>query len=323
VLVDAEYHPAWSDLTDGLLDSLPPQIWLGCPRDTAPGAITLDRPVQASSLLNAVINRLTPNASEAVRRADAGATLIGDGQRVLVADDNEVNRIVASEMLKRLGFVAVLACDGTEVIDRLRVDPIDIVLIDCEMPLLGGIEATRELRRLHTSGELAVPPGRPLRIIACTAQAMEGDRERCLSVGMDDYLSKPIRREELMAALRGSVNSADPLDYAELLDRCGGDEAVVAEVLNVFAGRCRGDVKSLGEAIHRRSPEIAPIAHYLKGAAATLGASGLSAIAGQIETLASAGLAERFDVFEDSLAKLDAEMDRCVAWIEEQLTRLG
>jgi HPt (histidine-containing phosphotransfer) domain-containing protein len=97
----------------------------------------------------------------------------------------------------------------------------------------------------------------------------------------------------------------------------------VAEVLKVFAGRGRGDVKSLGEAIHTRSPEVAPIAHYLKGAAATLGASGLSAIAGQIETLASAGLAERFDAFEDSLAKLDSEMERCVAWIEEQLMRLG
>jgi CheY-like chemotaxis protein len=105
--------------------------------------------------------------------------------RILLVEDNAVNRRVAVAMLGRLGFVAEVASDGAAAIDRWRADSYDLILMDCQMPLLDGYEATERIR-------LAEPVGRRVPIIALTAGTMVGDRERCLASGMDDYLSKPL-----------------------------------------------------------------------------------------------------------------------------------
>jgi signal transduction histidine kinase/CheY-like chemotaxis protein len=113
--------------------------------------------------------------------------------RVLVAEDNAVNQKVAQLMLRQLGYTTDLAANGVEVLAALTGQTYDVVFMDVQMPLLDGLEATQEICRRW-------PVARP-RIIAMTANAMEGDRARCLEAGMDDYVSKPIRREELVAAL--------------------------------------------------------------------------------------------------------------------------
>ncbi|CAG1017190.1 two-component system, sensor histidine kinase [Burkholderiaceae bacterium] len=114
--------------------------------------------------------------------------------RVLVVDDNAVNALVASAMLKRIGLEVCVAEDGLAALERMRAGDIDLVLMDCQLPMLDGWEATRRFRRSE-------PAGSHLPIVALTANAVLGDRERCLDAGMDDYLAKPVEFDQLVAAV--------------------------------------------------------------------------------------------------------------------------
>lgn len=122
------------------------------------------------------------------------APLLGGG-RVLVAEDNKVNQKLAEGLLGRLGHQVVVVNNGCEALERLSQEPFDLVLMDVQMPDMDGYQATREWRQREATGSVYVP------ILAMTARAMHGDRERCLAAGMDDYLSKPIRSSELQAKL--------------------------------------------------------------------------------------------------------------------------
>ncbi|MDQ1262864.1 MAG: hypothetical protein QG575_2045, partial [Euryarchaeota archaeon] len=119
---------------------------------------------------------------------------------IMLAEDNVVNQKVATRMLERLGYKADIAANGCQVLGALQRHPYDVVLMDVQMPDMDGLEATRRIRRM---------PGRRPYIIAMTAHAMKGDREECLEAGMDDYVSKPVRIEELQAAIERS-RSAGP-----------------------------------------------------------------------------------------------------------------
>jgi len=125
--------------------------------------------------------------------------------RVLLAEDNPVNQLLGAELLRRLGHEVVLACDGREALDELSRHCVDVVLMDVEMPVMGGIEATRAIR----SGRVVGCP-RDLPVIALTAHAIAGDRERFLEAGMDEYLSKPFDREELGRLLRRMAGAHRP-----------------------------------------------------------------------------------------------------------------
>jgi CheY-like chemotaxis protein len=115
---------------------------------------------------------------------------------VLLVDDNEVNRKVATRMLLKQGVTAAVAVNGVEAVARITETPFDIVFMDCQMPEMDGFEATRAVR------EREAREGGHVRIVAMTANAMEGDRERCIACGMDDYLSKPVKLEPLVDQLR-------------------------------------------------------------------------------------------------------------------------
>jgi CheY-like chemotaxis protein len=116
--------------------------------------------------------------------------------RILVVEDNAVNQKLALRLLGQMGYQADVAGNGLEAIEALERQRYDVVLMDVQMPEMDGLEATRQIRRQW--------PERPVRIIAMTANAMQGDREATLKAGMDDYISKPIRVEELIRALERS-----------------------------------------------------------------------------------------------------------------------
>jgi signal transduction histidine kinase/CheY-like chemotaxis protein len=120
--------------------------------------------------------------------------------RVLIAEDNVVNQRVASGQLRKLGYHADVVANGREALDVLRRIPYDVIFMDCQMPELDGFEATRLIREREQAFP-PVAPARPIHIIAMTANAMQGDRERCLDAGMDDYVAKPTRMEDMHAAL--------------------------------------------------------------------------------------------------------------------------
>ena len=118
--------------------------------------------------------------------------------RVLIAEDNAVNQVVALRMLERLGVRAAVAANGREAVDMARMQPYDILFMDCQMPEMNGYEAAREIRR----GE---GPDRRVTIIAMTAEAVEGSRERCVGAGMDGFIAKPVKLEELIEVLEKAV----------------------------------------------------------------------------------------------------------------------
>jgi signal transduction histidine kinase/HAMP domain-containing protein/ActR/RegA family two-component response regulator len=167
-------------------------------------AVSVTKPVRPIALRDALVAVVT---GEAVRPVAAAVPTLGtDGEmgkrlplRILLAEDNSVNQMLALKLLDRLGYSADVADNGLEAIDALERETYDLVLMDVQMPELDGLEATREIR--------ARWPGSSPRIVAMTANALEGDRETCLEAGMDDYVSKPIRMDELVSALESAAGA--------------------------------------------------------------------------------------------------------------------
>jgi len=159
-------------------------------------AVYLSKPTKSSQLFDTLIEVLQArefDEAHVFQATDLPAAPIRHPERVLIAEDNAVNQKVALFILAKLGYRADVAADGKEVLDALRRQSYDIILMDVHMPEMDGLEATRRIRQ-------ADPPDRPW-IIALTANAMYGDRELCLAAGMDDYISKPIKPEEMATAL--------------------------------------------------------------------------------------------------------------------------
>jgi GAF domain-containing protein/DNA-binding response OmpR family regulator len=169
---------------------------------TAPNVrATLVKPVKPSALHDALANALAGDqtaASSPSRPSGATTQPTGDGGlRILLAEDNAVNRKLALRLLERMGHSADVAEDGVAAVEALAAGDYDLVLMDVQMPRLDGLGATRQIRERW--------PGRPIRIVGLTANAMAGDREACLAAGMDDYVSKPIRPDELARAVAATT----------------------------------------------------------------------------------------------------------------------
>jgi CheY-like chemotaxis protein len=208
-----------------------------------------------------------------------------------VAEDNAVNRQLALALLGKLGYQADVVENGREALDAVEREPYDVVLMDVQMPELDGLEATRRIRDRFRPGEGPA-------IIAMTANAMEGDREECLAAGMDDYLCKPIRPDELARALVRCrpQHEGEPLERAAL-DRLasslgGGDEGrqAVAELLETFLEDAAALMETLRAAVERRdAEELQRAAHTLKSNGATFGARSFSLLCRELETLGRQG----------------------------------
>ncbi|MEZ6038373.1 MAG: response regulator [Planctomycetota bacterium] len=157
----------------------------------------LQKPFAAQDLLAAVDRAMQSGAAPTPSTPEAKATR----GHVLIVDDNPLNRRVLGAIVKKAGYVTTLLEDGQQAVDHLRAAPCDLVLMDCQMPVLDGWEATRLLRELESLGQLPNQTHQRLPIIAVTANAMEGDREKCLDAGMDSYVTKPVKPERVLAVI--------------------------------------------------------------------------------------------------------------------------
>jgi CheY-like chemotaxis protein len=238
--------------------------------------------------------------------------------RVLVAEDNLINQKLTVRMLEKLGYQSDVVENGQEALAALGRGSYAVVLMDCQMPLVDGFEATRLIRqREATAQESAAADStlaRHIPIVALTANAMQGDRERCLVAGMDDYLAKPLRKEDLKgvldrwipvsihsqvahaggAELSAEGSDAEPLsvifDVAAMLRNLGGDRALLEELVELFLQRYQAMFEDIRAALANREQEaVERAAHTLKGTAYNLCASEVVLFAGQLEALGRLG----------------------------------
>ena len=290
---------------------------------------TLNMPARRQELcdiLGAVISGKKPASSHAIPAPGLALPKDPGSIRILIAEDNITNQQVAKGILNKLGFKADLATNGAEAVKALETMAYDLVLMDVQMPEMDGLQASRIVRDPE-SGVI----NHQIPIIAMTAYAFRGDRERCLDAGMDDHLTKPIELPTLMATLEKWLNPAnqrrsakadaakelppadsqppappeelphDPaspeipvFDRAALMNRVMGDLELASVVIEGFLGDLPGQVEMLkGFAAAGEVKHIDQQAHKMKGAAATMGAEALRAAIFAIERAAKAGDLDR------------------------------
>ncbi|MES2296897.1 MAG: response regulator [Pseudomonadota bacterium] len=257
-------------------------------------------------------------------REDGGAVLAGC--HILAVDDNAVNLQVVAHMLVRLGATVDVADGGRAAVDMACSGSYAAVLMDCQMPDIDGYQATAEIRRHErTLAQLGAPgaPAPRVPIIALTAHALEGEREKCIAAGMDDFLSKPIRAATLRAMLArwlavqdagAAPDEGAPLDPLEAARAMFG--AKFGELAQLFLGDSPRRLAALAQAVHARDgAAVAELAHALAGSAGAIGAQALSERSKVMELGARAG---RLDAIDAQLGALQAEY----ATIEAKLAQI-
>jgi CheY-like chemotaxis protein len=222
--------------------------------------------------------------------------------RVLVAEDNAVNQKVALHQLRRLGYTADVVANGLEVLASLERIPYDVVLMDCQMPELDGYATTRKIRQREAEKHLS-----RVHVVAMTANAMGGDREKCLDAGMDDFITKPVRIEELGATLEREMvirlsppsMSDKPRSFETVnlhsLDRlrelrAPGEPDPVAEIIELFLEQTPRYLQALTRAGERRDADsLRKTAHALKGSCGNLGVERMADCCRELELMAMQG----------------------------------
>ncbi len=302
-------------------------------------AAYLPKPVRPSELMDTLVTlwsaHLEQRPVEMVTRASLVAKRTGAMQtqavaldaRVLVVDDNPVNQRITSLLLDKLGCRADLAGNGKEALEMSKQRPYDAILMDCEMPVMDGFEATKAIRRRDYRGRRVI-------IVAMTAKALKGDRERCLAAGMDDYLAKPVVLEDLRAILLQWAETSrpsalklvepktttpnPPADAKPVLDAAAvervrdlagdGNAAFVTEVYETYLADTVQRIATLRQAAQDRDPKrIRAEAHALKGASLEVGALQLGQLARELEECGAAGIVDDAD---RAVGRLEQAFDR-------------
>jgi len=255
-------------------------------------------------VVGGIIARTSITAS---RSEPATRTALRQAARILLAEDNAINRRVALSMLSELGFKADVVSSGSEALEALERDEYDLVLMDCQMPGMDGYQATRVIRDPHSRVRNKNVP-----VVALTAHAMATHRQLSIEAGMNDHLTKPIDRDELAEALErwislpapsplgargssGTVQEAPPareamtsgrgLDRKALIERLSGNESLANELIGIFFDDMPQQLSRLRSAANDERPDlVAEVAHAIKGSASYVHAARLARLANDLET---------------------------------------
>jgi PAS domain S-box-containing protein len=260
-------------------------------------AAYLTKPVRQSTLLDAIMTTLGPSASVENGAGPAAAHAApGEGRRtlrLLLAEDNAVNQRLAVSLLEKRGHQIVVVGNGREALAALDERRFDAVLMDVQMPEMDGLEAAATIRAREAVTGAHVP------IIAMTAHALKGDRDRCLAAGMDSYVSKPLRPRELFEVLEGLVPAAADaasapaglkaqpaaFDMNVALERVDGDLGLMKELAELFLSECPRHMAEIRQAITKRdASRLQQGAHTLKGSVGNFGAREAFDAAQRLET---------------------------------------
>jgi PAS domain S-box-containing protein len=278
----------------------------------------LMKPVKQSELFDAIITALGAEALRAALREPATAVPVVNVRplNILLAEDNLANQKLAVGVLSRQGHRITVAESGREAVQAWETGAFDVILMDVQMPEMDGLEATRAIRQLEQRSGAHLP------IIAMTAHAMSGDRERCLEAGMDDYLSKPIRARQIAEKLSSMFGAKEPptqvpagsvvekrrgtaIDLNQALEGVDGDRGLLAEVIKAFLETLPDSIERLGAVVRDRQLEQASrAAHSLKGELLALGAMSAADLAKSLEHATTPTQAEA--IFSDLRQELAA-----------------
>ena len=314
----------------------------------------MTKPVRQSQLFDGLMRAIAREHAHAIREGDetaqsapaqqtAAASSPSANAKILVAEDNEVNQIVITELLSKSGYQTHVVDNGRKVVEAALGGGFDLILMDCQMPELDGFEATRIIRQKQNDGQVPRIP-----IIALTANAMKGDREQCLEAGMDNYCSKPVDAKHLLATIASLLASnasqpklteanaiaesapAAPIALSAspailidtLLERCMNNPAIVNSVITKFEKQAQRDLQQLTEQIAAadaapNATTVAKVAHALKGAAAMLAADRVASAAAELEQL---GRNQQTDSMQQQLDQLKMQLDECIAYLPQVRT---
>ncbi len=298
----------------------------------------LVKPIKQSELLSAVLgasrignlpadNRDVPVENAPLEPASREATK-PSSLRILLAEDTYVNQQLMLQIFQRHGYEVLIANNGREACEIIKQETVDVVLMDVQMPEMDGLTATAEIRRGEASR------GDRLPIIALTAHAMKGDREKCIAAGMDAYVTKPIQVDEIVALIAkfagdksapssaaepGSLETTDPaevpvLDHVALRTRCAGDLQLIETMLEIFREDCPKHMEEVRTALREGDPSrLQKSAHTIKGTTGNLGGIQASQAALEVESLAR----------DDDLSQAQEAVSKLETSIDELMTAMA
>jgi two-component system, sensor histidine kinase and response regulator len=307
----------------------------------------LMKPVSNSVLFDTIMGVMGQEVKK-IPRKDRRAVFDGEslkpirGARVLLVEDNEINRQVASELLEKAGLIVAIAKNGREGLEAVSREDFDLVLMDIQMPEMDGFEATRKIRASGKAGAEALP------ILAMTANAMAGDRERSLEAGMNDHVIKPIDPEKLYSAMvrwikpggrkvpegfmerpgveekegpKESLPDIPGIDSKAGLGRVGGNVCLYRKLLGKFARDHAGAHQEVIDALGRNDRELAQrLAHTVKGTSGNIGATDLFNAAAAVE---SAIAKDDKDALPASLEEFRKRLENVIDILKPALEKIG
>ena len=284
------------------------------------------KPIKQSELFDAIVTTLGVAALDSPPRPtdEERSALAVRPLNVLLAEDNAANQKLAVGVLTKQGHRVTVAGNGRLAIAEWQMQPFDVILMDVQMPEMDGLQATQAIRGMEARQGGHTP------IVAMTAHAMKGDRERCLTAGMDDYLPKPIRAKllaEKLLSLFGSASRVEPtaassgqvatpieslpvalIDWQAALEGVDDDRSLLAEVAQLFLSSATTTLAGLGDAIRLRQPDVVQrLSHSLKGELLAIGAVATSEFAWQLEQCGSQhAFAEVLPILDQLTAHVDS-----------------